>query len=361
MKIKHSMPHFQSGRIEAMQKARLSGSLYINQERVTETDGQPFDSRFMTQIAGYVEQDDIILSTMTVEEAIMMSLRLRQPGLTAYQREQRADQLIRQLHLEKARHTMIGSPAKKGISGGERKRCDACRGYIIPRSDDIHRTSIAMELASTPALLFLDEPTSGLDAFAQLNVVKMLKKLALQGRTVIATVHSPSSEMLELFDDLLVLVEGGLVYHGPARALIRYFNQLHFRFPQYANPLDFLFLDIIYPTAMDPLDIPLGLDKRRIGYLREEYAQSDAERQIMHRIQYPNAGGIMPSMLKQASGFWVQLVFLTRRSARNLVRNAIMFWARLIASIFLSVFIALVYIDVKSSNKSPQRILNVSK
>lgn len=76
----------------------------------------------MTQIAGYVEQDDIILNTMTIEEAIIMSLTLRQPSLSAYQRSQQANLLIRELHLEKARGTMIGTATKKGVSGGERKR-----------------------------------------------------------------------------------------------------------------------------------------------------------------------------------------------------------------------------------------------
>lgn len=217
-----------------------------------------------------------------------------------------------------------------------------------------------MELAANPALLFLDEPTSGLDAFSQLNVIKMLKKLALQGRTVIATVHAPSSDMLQLFDDMLVLVDGGLIYHGPAQDLIEYFNRLNFQFPNYANPLDYLFLDIIYPTAQTPLEIPLGLDQRRIHYLKHRYITSDAVRAIRGFIEYPTEGGILPSMLKEYSGFWRQLTFLTARSAKNLVRNAMNFWARFIAAIILSVFLALVYLDIKHSSKSPQQILNVS-
>lgn len=98
---------------------------------------------------------------------------------------------IRLLHLSDCADSVIGSELVKGVSGGERKRC-----------------SVGMELVTDPPLLFLDEPTTGLDTFTALSLVTTLKNLARKGRTVVCTMHQPSSEIFHLFDDLVILGKG---------------------------------------------------------------------------------------------------------------------------------------------------------
>ncbi|KAL3896285.1 MAG: hypothetical protein SGCHY_004168 [Lobulomycetales sp.] len=133
----------------------------------------------MKKISGFVFQDDVILSTMTVREAITMSAKLRLPNsLSDEEREARVDSVIKLLHLEKAQNTSIGDSDVKGISGGERKRC-----------------AMAMEFITNPYILFLDEPTSGLDSFTAFSVVRTLRDLARTGRTVVTTIHQPSSDV----------------------------------------------------------------------------------------------------------------------------------------------------------------------
>jgi ABC-type multidrug transport system ATPase subunit len=95
----------------------------------------------------------------------------------------------------------------KGISGGEKRR-----------------TSIAYELISDPTLILLDEPTSGLDSLTSFVVMKYLKKLAEYYRkTVVFTIHNPNSEIFDLFDRLILLSEGHMIYHGQAQSALRYF------------------------------------------------------------------------------------------------------------------------------------------
>lgn len=89
----------------------------------------------------------------------------------------------------------IGSTLKKLISGGERKR-----------------TSIGVELITDPSLILLDEATSGLDSFKALGIIKLLHKLARKGKTVISTIHSPSSNSFQLFDRLILMCDGHIVY-----------------------------------------------------------------------------------------------------------------------------------------------------
>ena len=94
------------------------------------------------------------------------------------------------LNLKKCENTMIGLPAQgvKGISGGERRRL-----------------SFACAMINDPNLLFCDEPTSGLDSFMAMSIVDALRKLADKGKTVICTIHQPSSEIYQKFDRLCLL------------------------------------------------------------------------------------------------------------------------------------------------------------
>ena len=89
----------------------------------------------------------------------------------------------------------MGSLRKKTISGGEKKR-----------------TAIGVELITDPSIILLDEPTSGLDSFMALSIVKLLKKQAKKGKTIISTIHSPSSDAFELFDRLILMCDGHIVY-----------------------------------------------------------------------------------------------------------------------------------------------------
>ena len=105
---------------------------------------------------------------------------------------------------------MIGDPSKnlKGISGGERRRL-----------------AFACELLTDPNLLFCDEPTSGLDSFMAMTLVECMRELANRGKTIICTIHQPSSEIFENFDRLCLLAEGKLAYIGPSSNATEFFGK----------------------------------------------------------------------------------------------------------------------------------------
>lgn len=94
---------------------------------------------------------------------------------------------------------------------------------------------------SNPSLIFLDEPTSGLDAATSLGLIVSLKTLAKSGHTVVTTIHQPSSAMFMMFDKVLLLAEGGwVVYSGPAKGVMPYFDSLGLHSPSHYNPADFM-------------------------------------------------------------------------------------------------------------------------
>lgn len=108
------------------------------------------------------------------------------------------DELIDLLGLEKVWNTRIGSDQVRGISGGEKKR-----------------VNIGVELIQTPNLLFLDEPTTGLDSYTAYQIMQLVQKLKQTGITIISTIHSPTNKILNLFDKVIILGEGKVLYDGP--------------------------------------------------------------------------------------------------------------------------------------------------
>ena len=87
------------------------------------------------------------------------------------------------------------------------------------------RLAFASEVLTNPAIFFCDEPTSGLDSFMAVSVVDTLCTLAKQGRTVICTIHQPSSQIVEMFDKILLMAEGRTAYLGDVKMANNFFER----------------------------------------------------------------------------------------------------------------------------------------
>lgn len=149
----------------------------------------------------YVTQEDVLMTTLTVREAVCYSAQLQLPdSMTRSEKRERAEATMQEMGLEDAADTRIGGWAFKGISGGQKRR-----------------VSICIELLTRPQLLYLDEPTSGLDSAASYHVMSRIARLARREiMTVVAAVHQPSSEVFDLFHGLCLLAYGETVFFGPA-------------------------------------------------------------------------------------------------------------------------------------------------
>ena len=150
---------------------------------------------------GYVPQDDIVHSELTVFEAIKYSAQFRLPSdFKEAEINRRVEQVIKDLGLEQVKNLEIGKPERKVLSGGQRKR-----------------VNIALELVTDPALMFLDEPTSGLAADDTVALIDLLANLAKKyGKTIIVTIHQPAREEYEKFNLALIMGAGGIpLYFGP--------------------------------------------------------------------------------------------------------------------------------------------------
>ncbi|KAJ0180332.1 hypothetical protein K1T71_003736 [Dendrolimus kikuchii] len=220
--------------------------------------GQPVDD-IMQQESGFMHQDDLFVDNLTVIEHLTIMARLRLDSRTsALARKRRVNQLLRQLALYEARYTRIGGlDGYKTLSGGERKRL-----------------AFATELLTDPGLLFCDEPTTGLDSFSAQKLVSLLRESALQGKTIICTIHQPSSELIAHFDKLVLLAEGRIAYAGNMTGALTFFESLGYRCPLMYNPTDY-FMNIL---AMTPGSEEAS--RHAIKSICDRFAVSDAAKEL---------------------------------------------------------------------------------
>ncbi|KAJ8518665.1 hypothetical protein ONZ45_g4292 [Pleurotus djamor] len=208
------------------------------------------DSEFRS-VTGFVDQEDTLMSTLTVYETVLYSALLRLPrDMSEAAKKYRVLETLSELGIMSIKDKRIGETGRRGISGGEKRR-----------------VSIACELVTSPSILFLDEPTSGLDAYNAFNVVESLVSLARNyKRTVIFTIHQPRSNIVALFDHLLLLAQGKMVYSGELSRCQEYFESIGCKCPPGFNLADYL-IDLTMHAGMNSshatpaaLDVPIPVE-----------------------------------------------------------------------------------------------------
>ncbi|XP_052116848.1 ABC transporter G family member 9-like isoform X2 [Arachis duranensis] len=275
---------------------KLSGNITYN--------GKTF-SNAMKRLTGFVTQDDVLYPHLTVTETLIFTARLRLPSsrFTKEEKIMQAKNVIDQLGLTECKDSMIGGPCLRGVSGGERKR-----------------VSIGQEMLINPSLLLLDEPTSGLDSTTAQKIVSTLSELASDGeKTIVMTIHQPSSRIYYLFHKVLLLSEGNLMYFGMGSEAVKYFSSIDYAPSMDMNPSDFL-LDLangIY-TGQPNEDHTLN-KKKLISSYKEHF--SDTIEPMFHekcdfdknedRFEDEKSFGTWPT------SWWQQFFLLLRRDVKE--------------------------------------------
>ncbi|RVW78348.1 ABC transporter G family member 11 [Vitis vinifera] len=264
--------------------------------------------------SAYVTQDDTLLTTLTVGEAVYYSAQLQLPdSMSRSEKKERAEITIREMGLQDAINTRIGGWGVKGISGGQKRR-----------------VSICIEILTHPSLLFLDEPTSGLDSAASYYVMSRIAGLdQLHGRTIITSIHQPSSEVFALFDNLCLLSSGRTVYFGAAHAANEFFSSNGFPCPTLQNPPDH-FLKTINKDFEE--DIEQGFSGKQskeeaIDILIKAYKSSGSYQQVQTQVAEicGQEGGALQKKRSRA-GFINHALFLQEDLASIQDRGAMLMY-----------------------------------
>jgi ABC-type multidrug transport system ATPase subunit len=270
--------------------------------------GKEYTTTLLKQVSAYVMQDDLVMAELTVQETLSYASHLRLPPTTTpTQRQHREDEVIQMMGIDHCRDTIIGDTRRKGISGGERKRL-----------------CIAMELLSKPKLLFLDEPTSGLDSSTSLSICRLLKNIASSGEcTIICTIHQPQQKIFELFDNLILMKLGQIVYQGAAMKSLEYFKSIGSPVPYGENPADHI-LNVITPPSVR----------------HKDGDSSSSSHQFIVPIDL-TLGDDKPSFIHQGTVSWfTQFTILLTRNLKQYFRRHNLIVMNLIVTLLLATFIS---------------------
>jgi ABC-type multidrug transport system ATPase subunit len=302
----------------------ISGRGRANASAVKFTTTLPEDLNLIS----YVQQIDTLSPFLTVRKLLGYIGRLRLPSsMTRNVKDDYVERVILALQLKEAADTIVGDVWQKGISGGEKRR-----------------VSVAIQLLSNPSVICLDEPTtgmqkvnptSGLDSFNAICLVEILVSLARSGRTIVCSIHQPSAEIFNLFDSVYLLAKGQLVYGGTVCGVIDYFQSQNLLIPQFQNPADWI-VDIT--SIEDDESLP------RVQKLIEEWAGNEGTLLIPphHRI-------VKASSHSTGASFLQQIVILSQRQFFNLLNDRLMLYGSLFESIFIAIFLGIVFLQLPES------------
>ncbi|CAL9107920.1 unnamed protein product [Musa textilis] len=221
------------------------------------------------------------------------------------------EEVMELVELDTLRDSLVGLPGVDGLSTEQRKRL-----------------TIAVELVANPSIIFMDEPTSGLDARTAAIVMRTVRNTVDTGRTVVCTIHQPSIDIFEAFDELLLMKTGGqIIYAGPlgrySHKLIEYFEAIPGipKITEGYNPATWM-LEISSPSV----ESRLNLDFVEV-YARSPLYQKNQELIKELSIPAPDSNDLyFPTKYSQRFGtqckacFWKQYWSYWRNPEYNAIR-----------------------------------------
>ena len=291
--------------------SRVSGEVLVN--------GQPINARCFRRLSGYVAQDEALFPLLTVKETLMYSARLRLPG-SFHTAAAIVQELLKQLGLEHVANVRIGSESNRGISGGEKRR-----------------VSVGVDLVHDPGALLIDEPTSGLDSASALNIILLLKSMAIkQGKTIVLTIHQPGFRILELFDKILLLSNGTVHHHGSLLLLEQRLRFAGHFIPRHVNVLEFA-IEMTESLAMEDSEA------------RETENSAVAQDEELTR-RNPNRYTNIEETI-YANGRFKEVLILGQRFSHIICRTNQLFAARILQAVLGGVVLGTIFMDVMNDSK----------
>lgn len=324
--------------------------------------GAPRHPGTFKRATSYVQQDDLMHPLLTVQETLTFSanLRLSSCQYSKKEKSERVSEIIKQLRLEGVKDSYIGNNKIRGVSGGERKR-----------------VSIATELLTDPRILFLDEPTSGLDSNSSQLAVELVKKIAAKRRfAALVTIHQPSARIFHMFDKVILLSQGQLVYFGPTGETLEYFAKLGYHCPMHENPADF-FVDVMtldYRSKETLESSRQRITDLAIAFSQHSLANCSSSVYHQHRRQQHTANTntmvntdsdifnqhkSQPFIEHIGNNWFFEFQTLAKRDWLNLLRNMPFLASQAVQSLITAVVVGLMFYYLKNDSTSVQNRMGV--
>ncbi|PQP92778.1 pleiotropic drug resistance protein 1 [Prunus yedoensis var. nudiflora] len=312
----------------------ITGSIMVS--------GYPKKQETFARISGYCEQTDIHSPHVTVYESLLFSAWLRLlPEVDSATRKMFIVEVMELVELTSLRGALVGLPGVTGLSTEQRKRL-----------------TIAVELVANPSIIFMDEPTSGLDARAAAIVMRTVRNTVDTGRTVVCTIHQPSIDIFDAFDELLLLKLGGeQIYGGPLGShsshLIKYFEGINGvpKIKDGYNPATWM-LEITSAAQ----EAALGVNFTEVYMNSEQFKSSKA---MIKELSTPPSGSrdlYFPTRYSQS--FLIQCMACLWKQHWSYWRNPSYSAVRLLFTMFIALLFGLIFWNLGSKRTKQQDLFN---
>ncbi|WEW59019.1 hypothetical protein PRK78_004487 [Emydomyces testavorans] len=332
--------------------AQVEGDILVNGKKVSlET---------FRYIGTYVEQEDVLIGSLTVEETLHFAGQLSlSSSISKKERLNRIRSLLNAFGIQNQAKTLVGTPIQKGISGGQKRR-----------------VSVASQLITRPKIVFLDEPTSGLDSTASFEVMSFVKNLAVKNNVrilphpnptkeklmpfqliVIASIHQPSSATFETFDKLLILSAGKTCYFGQGTQMKSYFDGIGYPIPLQTNPAEFV-LELVNTDFANNQDSALT----RLKAIHDTW-DSSPEAPLIHAEIESQVGksekyGQIPIPRGGKVNFLITILTLLHRSFIKSYRDVVAYGIRIAMYLGLAIMMGTVWLRLGSNQENIQPFIN---
>ncbi|XP_018015632.1 protein white isoform X2 [Hyalella azteca] len=315
----------------------VSGNLCVN--------GLTMKPSQLTSQSAYVQQDDLFVGTLTVKEQLIFQARLRMDrNIPHEKRMERVREVMQELSLTKCQNTLIGIPGRiKGISGGETKRL-----------------AFACEVLTNPSLMLCDEPTTGLDSFMAQTIVEAMRDMAQTGRTIISTIHQPSSEVFALFDRVLLMAEGRVAFLGLTTEALAFFERAGKTCPDNFNPADFFIMTLaVEPDREEE-------SKSFIAKVCDDYDANEGK-EVTRQVLANSAGGKKEDVFSDSKthkspykASWTsQFSAVLVRSTLEILRDPTQLRIKIIQTIMIALLLGLIFLDQENDQAGAKNCISV--
>ena len=320
----------------ALLDASVKGAVYVN--------GSPADPKIFRRISAYVEQEDALLGSLTVRETLNFAARLSLPKrISKTERIRRITSLLTAFGLRGQAEDLIGTPIRKGISGGQKRR-----------------VSVAAQLITSPKLLFLDEPTSGLDSAASFEVISFVRDVAKKHNLiVIASIHQPSTSTFAMFDMLLLLCQGYTAYSGPVSEVQSHFDSCGFPIPLYMNPAEFIIDFVNTDFARDRSEVGQQLNMVHSSWNKARIAR-DTVTELTDEMARNSSDNVLEHgfFKEEIAGVFAILAALIHRSFIKSYRDVIAYGIRIAMYMGLAIMMSTVWLRLSPTQGNIQSFTN---
>lgn len=299
--------------------------------------GQVTNESALRQVSTYVEQEDAMIGILTTRETIDFAARLSMVGkISKSERLSRVNELIESFGLQRQSDTIVGTPLRKGLSGGQKRRL-----------------SVASQLVTSPRIVFLDEPTSGLDSAASFECMKYIREVAKQHNLiVIASIHQPSTTTFQLFDQLLLLSGGRTCYVGSVPNVHKYFERISRPIPLHINPAEFL-LDLVNSDFRHGE----GSDDSPVRYIQEAWTSSEEHKALVSATASVTETSAPHPHVSSKHAMAVSGVLLHRNFIKS-YRDFIAYGTRVVMYFGLAIMMGTVWLRLSYHQSSIQTFTN---